>query len=177
MLLDLIAAVSAAVGMVGVVLMLGWVLRRVAGVTLPRWIVPASAGLAMLAFSIWNEYSWFDRVSAKIEPPVVVAMALSERSPLRPWTFVRPITLRFLAVDLGGVVVSSTDPAVRLVPVLMVSRWAPTRGLTVAVDCAAARRADLPEGEASDADLARRPLAWQDVGPEDPILVAACAGG
>lgn len=177
MLLDLIAAASAGFGMVGAVLIFGWVLRRVAGISLPRWIVPASAGVAMLGFSIWNEYSWFGRVSAQIAPPVVVAIAPSERSWLRPWTQLRPLTLRFVAVDLGGVRRSDTDADLRLVPVFVVSRWEPTRALTVAVDCALGRRADLAEGGASVPDLARRTLEWQDVGREDPIVLAACVGG
>jgi hypothetical protein len=177
MLLDLISAASAALGLVGVVLILGWVLRRVAGVILPRWIVPASAGVAMLGFSIWNEYSWFDRVSAQIAPPVVVAIAPVERGLLRPWTYLHPITLRFVAADLGRIAVSSADPALRVIPVFVVERWSPTRGLTVAVDCAAGRRADLPEGDAAGADVALSTVAWQDVGLADPIVVAACAGG
>lgn len=61
MLLDFISTVSAGFGMAGVVLIVGLILRRLAGITLPRWAVPASVGLAMLAFAVWNEYSWFAR--------------------------------------------------------------------------------------------------------------------
>ncbi|NBP74045.1 MAG: hypothetical protein EBU57_13030, partial [Alphaproteobacteria bacterium] len=56
------------------------------------------------------------------------------RGLLRPWTYLHPITLRFVAADLGRIAVSSADPALRVIPVFVVERWSPTRGLTVAVD-------------------------------------------
>lgn len=177
MLLDFISTVSAGFGMAGVVLIVGLILRRLAGITLPRWAVPASVGLAMLAFAVWNEYSWFARVTAQMSPQAVVVVAPAERAWYRPWTYARPITLRFIAVDLGGMLRSSNDPALRVVPVAVVQRWTATQRITVAVDCAAGRRADLIDGAELGPEGTLSNVEWRDVGPDDPIVAATCAEG
>jgi hypothetical protein len=176
MLLELISTITAGFGAAGLALIAGFLLR-VAGVALPRWIVPTSAGLGMLAFAIWSEYSWFGRVAAQLPPQVVVIDAPSEASLFRPWTQVWPITLRFLAIDTGGVLRSSVDPELWIVPVAVVQRWADTRRLTIAVDCAGMRSAALLEGAALGPDGSLGDVSWQDAGPDDPIVRATCAGG
>ena len=75
MLLDLIATLAAAFGCAGLAL----AARLISRGRLPRWIVPMSAGLGMLLFSVWNEYTWFDRVTAQLPETVVVASAPADR--------------------------------------------------------------------------------------------------
>ena len=59
MLFELIAAVVTGVALAGVAMLLRWLSRGL----LPKWIVPTMAGLGMLGYSIWSEYSWFDRMN------------------------------------------------------------------------------------------------------------------
>ena len=39
---------------------------RKAGLALPRWLLPAGIGLAMIGYSVWNDYAWYDRAVARL---------------------------------------------------------------------------------------------------------------
>ena len=135
---------------------------------LPRWTVPAAAGLAMLAATIASEYGWYPRVRAALPDGLVVVDAAETRAPWRPWTYLRPFVSRFVALDTAMVRANDADPALRMVDLYLYGRWAPVQGVQVAVDCAGGRRADPSEG-------AEGPLRWRAVGPDDAILRLACA--
>ena len=46
---------------------------RACSAVAPRWIMPAGIGLAMLGFTVWNEYSWYSRVTDQLPASVEVA--------------------------------------------------------------------------------------------------------
>src|SRR5690606_1941664 len=69
------------------------------GRQLPSWITPAVIGAGMMAYSIWNEYSWFGRVTASLPPTVAVVGEGQRRVVWAPWTYVLPVTVRFVALD------------------------------------------------------------------------------
>src|SRR5690606_22292277 len=83
MFFELIAAVVAGVAVAGIAMGLRWISRGF----LPKWIVPAAAGLGMLSFAIWSEYSWFERNVATQPTGVIVAWNNEQRSFLRPWSY------------------------------------------------------------------------------------------
>ena len=51
---DIIGMIAVGIGMAAVVYAASHALRK-AGIWLPRWIMPAGIGLAMLGFTVWNE--------------------------------------------------------------------------------------------------------------------------
>jgi len=177
MLIDFISTLSVAFGVAGVLLIANLVVKRLTGQPLPKWLIPAGIGAGMIAFGVWNEYTWYSRVSGQLPEEVVVAAAPPERAWYRPWTYVVPLKLRFAAVDRGAMVRSTADEDLAVAPVFLVERWAPTRQVTVAFDCAGQRRADLGPGAEIGQDGTLDSVDWRAVGPDDALLKTACDGG
>lgn len=165
MFFELIAAVFAGVSVGGLVLLAG---RLVGGV--PRGLVPIAGGAAMIAFAIWSEYAWFDRMRAGLPDSAVVIASNESRAAWRPWTFVAPLTTRFAAVDPAAGQPLAGQPEMVVVSIRLVERWKPVIEVPVIVDCAGSRRADLVGVE--DLDQAR----WVAMGMEDPLMAAVCSG-
>lgn len=170
MFLELIATIFMGLGVAGIVLLANKVLRG----RLPKWAVPASGGIAMIAFSIWSEYSWYPRTAAILPEPVVVAWSNSQSAPWKPWTYLAPQTTRFVAVDTGSIRTNDALPGQRMVDLYLMGRWAPSRQVSILLDCPGARRADLMENVAMDANGAVHPDAWVTMDPADPVLTTAC---
>ncbi|WP_339107730.1 hypothetical protein [Thioclava sp. GXIMD4216] len=171
MIVDFIAMLSAAALAVLVVFAFRHGLRKWGGVVLPKWVMPAMAGLAMLGYTIHAEYRWYPDLKAGLNGDMSVVMTVEDRNWWRPWTYAAPVTTRFMAVDLAQV----TDPApgVRAGKLLLVSRWQPMQQVPVAYDCAGHRRADLIGGaHLQDGTLTGG--EWLTVSPQDPALAALC---
>lgn len=172
MFLELIATVTVGLGVGGIVVLVNKATRG----RLPRWLTPTAAGLSMIAFTIWSEYSWFDRTAGALPEGVVVAWSNESRVIWRPWTYLVPQTNRFLAVDVGTARTHPDRPDQRMVDLYLMGRWAPNRRVTVVMDCARNRRADMigearigPQGAVEGA-------RWVDLAPDDPVLATACEG-
>ncbi len=170
MLFELIATVTAGFAAAGLVLLI----RRF--VTLPRWAMPAGAGLAMLAFAIWSEYSWFDRTTGGLPDGIEVARTVESSAPWRPWTYAAPFVDRFIAVDLASVRTNDAVPDQRMVDLLVFRRWTPVGRVRAVFDCGGGRRADLVEGVNFTEDGRIEGANWVEMGPEDPVFAQACAG-
>lgn len=173
MLYDFIATIAVAMGAGGLAL----ALRHLSGWRLPRWLVPATMGLAILAYTVWNEYSWYERTRGALPESVVVLAAPADSVFYRPWTYLAPQVTRFLAIDRAAVSTTAADPALRLGRVQVVERWAPTRMVPMAFDCAGGRLADMVDGAAVAADGTVSGVTWRDAPDDDPILKAVCQGG
>ncbi|MDO5622050.1 MAG: hypothetical protein Q4G24_11340 [Paracoccus sp. (in: a-proteobacteria)] len=137
-----------------------------AGFDLPRWLLPAGIGLAMLGFTVWNEYTWFPRVRDQLPARVEVLEVGQGGKAWRPWAWLVPMVTRFTALDPAMV---QQSEGLRQAPVLLVERWQPTRQVTVQVDCAAGRQRMLA--------ASGTPTGWSDPAPADPLIRAMCKGG
>ncbi|MCV2866194.1 hypothetical protein [Defluviimonas sp. WL0075] len=167
MIWELVAMVIAGVGAAGALLLVARIFRW----KLPKWAVPATVGLAMFAFAVWNEYDWYPRVRDELPESVRIVSAPGSSAAYQPWTYAFPIVRRFVAIDLGAAIHSETAPRQFVAPVMFVERWAPIRQLPFAFDCEGGRRSDVfPGGRIEDTE-------WLTPGPEDDLLAAACAGG
>ncbi|QLF68746.1 hypothetical protein FE840_003825 [Peteryoungia desertarenae] len=173
MLFEFIAAVVSAVAVAGIAMTLRFITRY----RLPKWIVPASAGLGMLSYTIWSEYSWFDRVTQAMPPEVTVAWSNGAEDFWRPWSYYKPVINRFTAVDMRTAQTHPNHPGQVMVDLVLAARWQQSARLKVVFDCPGARRADLLGSDVSVADDGTITGAdWINVGPDDPTLRAACAG-
>lgn len=171
MLFELIAAVVAGIAVAGIAMTLRWLSRG----RLPRWIVPASAGLGMLCYAIWSEYTWFERMVGTQPASVVVAWHNETRSVLRPWSFYRPVVTRFTAVDKGSAQRHANFPDQVMVDLVLSARWQQAVRVKVVFDCAGRRRADLMQnGVSIGADGAIIGATWTDLPENDPVLAVAC---
>ena len=75
---------------------------------LPRWIVPAAAGLGILACQVYFEYSWFERTRAQLPEGAVVTEVREQPAFWRPWTFVFPMKMGFSVVDASQIQLAET---------------------------------------------------------------------
>ncbi|TNF23135.1 MAG: hypothetical protein EP318_02010 [Rhodobacteraceae bacterium] len=152
---------------------MAFLLSRITGGRFPRrWTVGVGA-LAMIAFSIWNEYNWFPRSEAQLPEGVVVVAASETRSWFRPWTYVVPLVNRFAALDTGSVQRNADVPHQRIADLYLMERWRSAVGLKIAVDCQAqvqARLETVTYAETGEMESDR----WEALDATDPLLTAAC---
>ncbi|MCA0042207.1 hypothetical protein [Celeribacter litoreus] len=168
MLLEFIATISAGVGAAGIILGL----QKVTKSNFPKWLMPSCAGVAMLAFSVWSDYSWASRAEQNLGTDPVVAVTIDKRQVWRPWTFIVPVTTRFIALERDGAEIKGETVVTEM---YLASRREQSAIVPVAFDCHELQRAEatgLPEGAWTEDDLAT--LAWIDVEEDDPTLRTAC---
>lgn len=149
-------------------------LNLAVGRRLPGWLIPASAGAAMIGFIIFMEYSWAARTAESLPDGVEIASVSQESMWYRPWTYIRPLSLRMIAVDTRRHRRHPQQPDQVMTTVLLLGRWMPVHEIPVVFDCAAGRRADLhagvqllPDGQLAEAD-------WRRLDDADPTLPIAC---
>lgn len=171
MLIELLATISAGVGLGGI----AYAIKRFSRDRLPRWTVPAAAGLGMICISAWNEYSWYDRVTDVLPASVTVLEAPADRAALRPWTMIFPATTRFMALDGTSLRRSEQNPDLRLADLMFVERWTGTRRVAMAFDCAGWQQAGLIGGAMLAADGTLTGTAWSAASTDDAMQRAACA--
>lgn len=170
MLIELIATFALGVGAAGTAMLL----RRIVGDAIPRYAVPFAAGLAMIGFTLWSEYSWYSRTVSALPPKVVVTQSHAESSSYRPWTYLKPFVSRFAAVDQASIRRNDRLPGHVLINILLFTRHGPTASLPLLIDCVGNRRADIVDGVTFDADGAATGADWYPIPPEDPLIGAAC---
>lgn len=169
---ELVATVFAGLGAAGVAL----VLRLLSGKRLPKWLVPACAGLGMLGFQIYTEYTWFAHQKDLLPEGVVVVRTATEQVPWRPWSYLAPQTVRFMALNVGQASVNARHPNLMLAELYLFERRRSARRVPQVIDCERGARAvftqDLtfPEPGQALGD------AWYPLAPEDPMLTSICDG-
>jgi len=171
MLFEFIAAIAVGLGAAGVVL----ILRKLIAKKVPAWLAPACAGLAMISFMVYMEYSWADRTIQRLPEGVVVVDSSQESSWYRPWTYIKPLTLRLVTIDTRRNRRNATRPDQVMTTVSLLGRWMPIREIPVVYDCQQALRADLSEavtfGDQGDLQGAR----WRQLEPDNLGLQASCS--
>lgn len=171
MLFELIAAVVAGVALAGIAMGLRWISRGL----LPRWIVPVAAGLGMLSYAVWSEYSWYERSTAGLPPEMVVAWKNESTAFWRPWSYFKPVVNRIVIVDKRTAQRNDNLPGQVLVDVILSARWQPMARVKTVFDCVGQRQADLVGKELSFSENGEIIGAvWSKVPADDPVLAAAC---
>ena len=170
MLLEFIAAIALGLGTAGLVMGLNFA----TGKRLPGWLMPAAAGMAMIGFMVYMEYSWLTRTTDQLPEGVIVTATSSESSWYRPWTYVKPLTLRLVAVDTRRNRTNASQPGMVMTTVILMGRWMPPREIPVVFDCAAAQRADLHASVQVGDDGSLIDAGWRQLDRADPALQAAC---
>lgn len=173
MTVEFLAIIVAGFAGAGVALLI----RKLTANRAPRWLLGALAGGAMLAMAIWNEYAWYPRLVEGMPEGAVIAQTLPSTSPLRPWAFVFPMIDRAYVVDARQARRHPVVSDLVIVPVFRFERWAETRDILTAFDCAGSRRADITAGTSFSDSGELLGGTWTDVPPDDPVLRAACDGG
>lgn len=168
--MELIATFALGFCAAGVVM----VLRRFIPKRLPRWLTPLAAGLAMICFTLWSEYTWFSRTEAALPESFEIVTRHEHSSIFRPWTQVSPFVDRFSAVDKNALRRNEQVPGQIMAEVLMVTRHSGNARLPVLIDCPGTRRADLSDGMKFDEAGALVGAVWFQLTSDDPLLKAVC---
>ena len=155
--------------------LLVWAINRTLKGRLPSWLVPLSAGAAMLLATISSEYSWFSSAKSNMPEGFVVAEVVEEVRFYRPWTYIEPFVSRFIAVDQATARTHPDHPDQRIVDLIFYGRWARTARVPALFDCTANARADLADGVDFGADGEVLNADWYPMDTDAPLLRAACA--
>lgn len=151
--------------------------NHLSGHRLPKWLMPAAIGASMIVYSAWNEYTWFGRVRADLPESVVILAEIKGGAVWRPWSYIWPVTSRFMAIDSAAALRSAITPDLAATDIFLVTRWGGTLRVPVVFDCKAGARADLVEGAELVPDGTLKGAEWVPVGLDDKMLLAACNGG
>lgn len=169
-MIHLLATFSAGLFAAGLVLLV----YRLRGRKPARYMMPLAAGLAMLGYNLWNDYSWASRTIASLPKRIQVVETFGASAPWKPWTYVVPEIDRFIAIDTSSVRTNEKLPGYVLAEVILVARRSPVAVTQQLFDCRGARRTDvIPSGDFDDQGLPLDP-DWVPVEEDDPLLRAVC---
>lgn len=158
---ELLGVIAVGIGTAAVLFALLHALR-IAGLTLPRWLLPAGIGLAMIGYSVWNDYSWYGRALDRLPEGTEVLLVGEQRQPWAPWTYLAPMTVRFAALDPTSI--RSGEGGVRIAEIMLVERRGQTLVVPQDFDCGGGMIRPA-RGE------------WTRAQPDDPAFAAVCQGG
>lgn len=170
MLFNLVSTFVVGIGAAGALMLAFRLLRR----PLPRWLLPAVAGLAMLSFHLWNEYSWFDRTATALPDHVVVAERYDYRSALQPWTLLKPRVNRFTALDRSSIRRHDGAPGYVMADILLITRLDRTAKVTQIYDCGGIRRTDVIPSATVDERGIPVDATWIEFGADDALFTLIC---
>lgn len=168
---EFVATVFAGLGAAGIALLL----RKVSRQRAPRWIIPVFAGAAMLAFQVHSEYSWYPYQASRLPSGVVVVKTVEHQAVWRPWSYLYPQTLRFIAADVANASVNTQNAELKLVDLYFFERRATARRVPVVLHCGQFARADFSEQLQIPQAGAKLSEQWQMLNKDDALISAVCA--
>lgn len=173
MFLELIATFAIGFAGAGIALLINFIL----GKRLPRWIIPVMAGGAMISFTIFNEYTWYQRTVNALPKGIQVAQKVEQQMAYRPWTYLWPYIDRFIALDKQSIRTNEKFPNQRIMDMIIYGRWARTNRIRSIFDCENGKRADLTDGVRFKEDGSLEGATWYKTGFNNPVTKTACEGG
>lgn len=94
MIWELIAVAFAGLSGAGIAMGLRFLIKR-----LPKWIIPTFAGICMLGFTIYSEYSWYPHTVSRLPAGSVVVSEVPHQAFYKPWSYIKPQVLQFVVLD------------------------------------------------------------------------------
>lgn len=167
---ELVATVFAGLGGAGIAL----IFRKLSANKAPRYLIPVFAGLAMLGFQIHSEYSWYQHQASRLPSGVVVVKAVEQKAVWRPWSYLYPQTLRFIAADVANASANTKNTQIKLVDLYFFERRAAARRVPVVLHCGQFARADFSDQlhiPAADEPLGEQ---WQKINKDDALISTVC---
>lgn len=167
---ELIATLSAGLGAAGIALLL----RALTLKKLPNWIIPVFAGAGMLGFQIYSEYNWFDHQRSLLPQGVEVVRTAKESSGWRPWSYLYPQTMRFIAADVKNAAINQQNPDLVLVDLYFFERRMSARRVPQVIHCQQQLRADFTAELEIPAPGATVAAGWHKLAADDRLLQLIC---
>ena len=177
MLFEFIATIAAGFGLAGGALIITH-LSKLAGKRAPKWLIPLFAALGMFIFQIHQEYDWYSQQVAKLPEGVTVIKTAESTEWFRPWSYVKPQILRFMAVDSVGARAQIDNPDIYLVNLYLFERRLSVQQIPQVIDCAVPARADymLPEKDSklTIKEHIEQTTKWRPLTKTDPLFIEVC---
>lgn len=151
-----------------------WLMFRVIRRRPPAYLIPAAIGATMLAFTIWNEYSWASRTVAALPAGVEVIDRIAGSTPWQPWTYIFPRTDRMVALDRPSTRTNDRLPGRRLVELVLLERLMPARRTALIIDCSDARQANVAADAAGLDDTGMGAAHWAPMRRDGALFRAVC---
>lgn len=178
MLYEFIATMAAGFGLAGVALLITH-LSKLAGKRAPRWLVPLFAAIGIFAFQIHQEYNWYSQQVARLPAGVHVVKTAEQSTWFRPWSYIKPQTLRFIAADSGNARAQISNQDIYLVNLYLFERRRSVQQIPQIIDCRAPARADYfrPEkiGELTIEEHVDQTSQWRALSKDDPLFINICS--
>ncbi|WP_201586817.1 hypothetical protein [Psychrobacter jeotgali] len=177
MLYEFIATMAAGFGLAGVALIITH-LSKLAGKKPPKGLVPLFAAIGIFAFQIHQEYNWYDQQAEQLPEGVTVVKTVEETAWFRPWSYIKPQIVRFMAVDSGQARARIDNQNMYLVNLYLFERRMSVKQIPQVIDCATPARADyvLP---AADSTLSidehiNQTTKWHPLATDEPLYISVC---
>jgi hypothetical protein len=170
MIWELIATIVAGVGAAGIILLL----RKFTGNLIAKWAIPSFAALAMLSFQVYSEYTWFSHQQKMLPAGVVVLHQQQKTAFWRPWSYLYPQTLGFVAADIANAEANQLNSDVHRVNLYFIQRHTAVQTSSQVVNCrfkAKAKNSATIIVAESGAALDNQ---WLTLKEQDPLLQALC---
>lgn len=173
MLFEIVIVICAALAGAGITLLS----FRLIGRKAPKTIVYAAAGVAMMAYTQWERYTWADRYAVSLPADTRVITKLPYDGWLEPWARVLLRNDKLVLLDGAATLTNDNYPHIRLVETLLIERNHDTITLRQFVDCRQMRRipvmGDVPLTEAGLPPSE----SWITGGEPRALFEAVCQGG
>ncbi len=152
-----------------------YIVFRWSGRRLPRAIIPFAAAFAMIAYSGWNEATWYKRTAAALpEQFIVVEEGPPVSSPLSPWTYVVPRTDSFRVLDTQSVQPLPKNEGRYLAQVHKIERFLGSRRSNVIIDCKTSEQAEITAATKFDEAGLPANVTWVKIAPGNGIVALVC---
>ncbi len=101
----------------------------------PKWLVPVAAGIGMIGFQVYSEYSWANNTITKLPDDSVVVATVPKKTWFRPWSYVKPQVFQFVVLDKSSIQISADNPALKKATLYFFERRAAAHPLGISIDC------------------------------------------
>ena len=153
-----------------------YIIARPFGWKPPGVVYPMAAALGILAYTVYDEYSWYSRVSSTLPTRLNVVRTYATSMPYQPWTYAVPRVYRFDAVDLGSSRTNPNAPELTMVEMQRVTRNVSSEKISSIIDCKNQRYAEIDrETEFAETGLPTN-AKWLNLADHTVLRKAICDG-
>lgn len=78
---------------------LAFLLRKITRNKLPKWIIPVAAGVGMLCYQAYYNYTWYDFKKSQLPEEAVILDEKRTSDFFRPWSYLLPAVNYFSFID------------------------------------------------------------------------------
>ena len=176
MIYEFIATIAAGFGLAGLALIITH-LSKLAGLRAPKWLIPLFAAVGIFAFQIHQEYSWYDQQAAQLPTGVTVIKTVENSTWFRPWSYIKPQTVRFMAIDSQPTQSDADTPNMHKVNLYLFERRMSVQQIPQVIDCHTPARADYMAAITPDTSVnnsMNQTLRWYQLTTDDPLYLNVC---